>query len=477
MENYQTANDKENVERKLNHVLEMGKAILEAYAHITCTERVGMMLAMVAAVNQVRTNIRIVADELRQNLLDSYRIDYTDYARSIENLHKVWEEELAGAPMIFNLDTSCRPLTNPDDIVVKEDSTYGIMLETTDFSFFEARVGLMQNAGIMCNVIEEGLGSISKSLRSIVDDYNNLKANIDLQEEKLSILKNFYEEAMWEEDEARLVKEADEYIMLCKSNGKKDYEYYLEHIKRKATDPHDNKVLAELNECFLAGESTANFIVKNRDKLTIEDLAKHFCFVNSHRLVYTHIEMFNLWQPADSKYDILFTNKAAQELAIALASTIGLYVDFRYNYQYAALQMAMMDLGLIYGDKRNGVQMMDYINTYYLKGDAIKDQTTLTQWTGKLLGNCFGKIDEDNLGDTSFGIIDYKKIKDLYWLCLSIINKVIQMDLQERGFAPYLLVDHSNTPSITDYKNSNKESIMERLFVLKSAFNRETIFN
>ena len=87
-----TANDQENIERKLNHVLDMGQRIIDLYPHITCTERVSLLLAMTAAVRQVSANMRTVAAWLRKNLLDIFHINYTDYARNFENLHKIWEE-------------------------------------------------------------------------------------------------------------------------------------------------------------------------------------------------------------------------------------------------------------------------------------------------------------------------------------------------------------------------------------------------
>ncbi len=137
----------------------------------------------------------------------------------------------------------------------------------------------------------------------------------------------------------------------------------------------------------------------------------------------------------------------------------------------------MQDLGLVYNDGRNGVQMRDFVNKAYLRnGKIIKDQKTLTDWTGKLLGSKFGAMDENNLLG-NYSKEDFGKMKDYYWLCLSIINKVVQMDLQELQFATYLHEEHENTPSITDYKNSEEQSIMERLSKLKSVIKGETLFS
>ena len=474
-----TTSDQENIERKLNHVLDMGKKIIDLYPHITCTERAALLLAMTAAVRQTAANMRTVAAWLRKNLLDTFRIDYTDFARKVENLHKIWGEELKGAPIFHNLDNQSRPITNPNDIALKEDTDYDLTIRTSeedDFDFLETRVGLMENASLMCEAIDKGLEQISKTLREIVNDYMKLKADPQQQDYRLKVLEQQYEEMMWEEELERFVSEVKEYAELSGDNSKKTYLRYLNRMDRDATDPLERKTLAELNEWYLGNLRPAAFIVDNRDKLTFEDIALHFRFVRCRRLLKQHVDSFDLLQPADDEYKNLFVNRASQELALLLVPTIGTYVDFRRNYQYAALQMAMQDSGLVYNDSRNGVQMRDYINKAYLKNDKlIKDQKTLTDWTGKLLGSMFGTMDERHL-QGNFSLEDFEKMKDYYWLCLSIINKIVQLDLRELRFAPYLYEEHEKTPSITDYRNSEGQSIMARLSVLKSVIKGESLF-
>ena len=457
----------------------MGKRIIDLYPHITCTERAALLLAMTAAVRQIAANMRTVAALLRKNLLDPFRIDYTDFARKIENLHKIWEEELKGAPIFHNLDNRTMPITNPNDIALKEDTDYDLTIRTSDednFDFLETRVGLMDNAPLMCEAVDKGLDQIGRILREIVDDYLKLKEDSEKQDKRLKQLEKLYEDELWEDDLKRFIEDVEYYVETSGDRSKKTYQRYLAHVDRDATDPLERKVLGELNEWYLGNLRPAAFIVENRDKLTFDDIALHFRFVRCRRLLIHHIESFDLLLPANDEYRNLFVNKASQELAFLLASTIGLYVDFRHNYQYAALQMAMQDLGLVYNDARNGIQMRDYINKAYLKNDKpIKDQKTLTDWTGKLLGSMFGTMDEQHL-QGNYSLDDFEKMKDYYWLCLSIINKVVQLDLQELQFAPYLYEEHENTPSITEYKNSDNQSIMERLFVLKSVIKGETLF-
>ena len=475
-----TANDQENIERKLNHVLDMGKKLIDLYPHITCTERAALLLAMTAATRQTAANMRTVAALLRKNLLDPFRINYTDYARRIENLLKIWREELKGAPIFHNLDTQSLPITNPNDIALKEDTDYDLTIRTTDeggFDFLETRVGLMENAPQMCEAIDKGLEQISKTLREIVDDYLKLKADSNRQDKRLKELEMQYEELMWEDEKERFIDEVEDYTQVSGDKTQKTYQRYLSRLERNATDTLERKELGKLNEWYLGNLRPAAFIVENRDKLTFEDIALHFRFVRCRRLLIQHVERFDLLEPADMEYRNLFVNRASQELAFLLAPTIGTYVDFRRNYQYAALQMAMQDLGLIIIDGRNGIQMRDFVNKTYLKNyKPIKDQKTLTEWTGKLLGSKFGAMDERHL-QGNFSPEDFEKLKDYYWLCLSIINKIVQRDLEELHFAPYLYEEHDKTPSIADYKNSEGQSIMERLSILKSVIRGESLFS
>lgn len=474
-----TNNDQENIERKLNHVLDMGKRIIDLYPHITCTERAALLLAMTAAVRQVSANMQTVAALLRKNLLDPFRINYTDFARKVENLLKIWREELKGAPIFHNLDNQILPITNPNDIVMKEDTDYDLTISHSNegnFDLEETRVGLMEISPLMCEAIDKGLEQISKTLRKIEEDYLRLKDDSTRQDERLKELERQYEELMWEDDLERFVSEVEEYTQVSGDKSKKTYMRYLSHLERNATDTLERKVLGELNEWFLGNLRPAAFIVEKRDKLTFEDIALHFRFKRCRRLLRHHVERFDLQLPADSEYKDLFVNQASQELAFLLAVTIATYVDFKHNYQYAALQMAMQDLGLIYNDRNNGIQMKDFINKAYLKGDEqIKDQTTLTQWTGKLLGSMFGIMDDSHL-QGNYSHKDFEKMKDCYWLCLSIINKVVQLDLEELNFAPYLYDEHENTPSINDFRNKEGKSIMERLSILKSAISGESLF-
>jgi hypothetical protein len=54
---------------------------------------------------------------------------------------------------------------------------------------------------------------------------------------------------------------------------------------------------------------------------------------------------------------------------------------------------------------------------------------------------------------------------------------VVQVNLLEMQFADYLLKDHAHTPNITDYRNREEQSVMERLSLLNSVLRGETLFS
>ena len=134
--------------------------------------------------------------------------------------------------------------------------------------------------------------------------------------------------------------------------------------------------------------------------------------------------------------------------------------------------MAMMDLGLVNDvDKRYGSQLLTFVNKYLLKGgDEIKSPTSITPLLSKKMNLKFGQITEENLGKTAYSESEYEKLKDCYWHCLSIANKVMQKDLSKLGLTPYLYIEHANTPEIEDFVNQTGEGFMERIRLLKTAF-------
>ena len=482
-----TTSNQENIITQLDHVLEMGKSIINLNHHFTCTEMAAQMLAMFTAVKQVAANIHSVFIYLKENILDPFKIDYIVKAREIENLHKAWKEEFEGDIIVYNSESCEQPIIDPNTIVLAEDSKYSLRFkesndifydnEEEEVSFSDIRVMLMKSAQSMCEEINNGLEKINKTLRDIESFYYKIKSDKEQQNDCLKNLEDKYNTELWENDKQRFIADVEDRIIYAKDKTKGGYERYLNNMIIKETVPYENKSLALLNNCFLEEGNRAYLIIQNKDKFTFDDIAQHFYFVKRHKLLTLHIESLDLLLPADKEYEDLFVNKASQELAFLLSSTIGMYVDFKHNYQYAALQRAMQDLGLIYSDKRNGIQMRDYVNKTYLKNDTpIKDQKTLTEWTGKLLKHKFGTMDEHNL-QGNYTADDFTKMKDYYWLCLSIINKVMQLNLRDLQFAPYLYNEHEHTPNITDYKNSEGQNIMERLSFLKSVIRGESIFN
>ena len=249
-------------------------------------------------------------------------------------------------------------------------------------------------------------------------------------------------------------------------NNKRALEDFLNNVDLKATTCQPER-LAILNYQSLHNDNYVKYVYANRNKLSSEDLMRHMSFCNCRKLLLQKIELCDLQQPVTGAYAALFTSRAAMELSDLLVPTIATYVDFRYGYQYSAWAMAMMDMGLIKADERNNLPLMNYVNSRF--GEEIKEQSTLSRWTGKLLGARFGTIDEHSLQRTDYSIEDFVKLKDYYWRSLSIINQLLCRNLKDEGYAEYLHVEHENAPELCNYIYNDAKSINERIDTLKLA--------
>lgn len=484
-----TTNDIENINANLTHVIDMGNNIIELYQNFTYTELVAQMMAMFAAVNHVAVSIRNVSTYIKQNVLDPFKINYLDSAHNIEYLNNTWNDYFKDNiilpqkqnfyEIVINEDTNYDlNLRTPEDYTIKNASDDDDEAKVNDkiITFNDIRVTLMERANLMSEAIDNGLKKISKTLRDINKEYENIKKDSQQQENCIKCLERNYESGNWKNDRMRFIERVNDYT-LHKDKNKETYQNFLTKWDYEATDPYGNKTLTMLNECFLNNENLAKIIIENRDKFSFDDIAQHFLYIKGRKMLLQHIDSFELREPANEEYKDLFVNKAAQKLAFILANTIGMYVDFKHNYQYAALQMAMQDLKLIYKDKNNGKQMMKFINNTFLANDEkISDQSTLTKCTGKLLGSSFGMMDENNLKG-NFTLDDFNKLKNNYWLCLSIINNILQYDLKEMNFASYLYENHENTPNITDYIICDGEKVRDSIQTIKSVIRGKSMFN
>ena len=432
-------------------------------------ERLGRAVTLFGASRKVAKQIIQIEAEMSCTLLNIYPLNYMSLSAQAQAVIVTWVGLTKDVYLFQNRDYNLYPQVTKEEIptvlekykcveqLVSRGFQGKINIDVTDFAYKVSDITLL------------ALQAIFNKLNALFVDSMELERSIEKRIQRWSLVERKYNAERWEDDRQRCMKKLNEHIGVNGDN-KESLEKYLDLCDEKARN-QDSSLLVELNERFLKQDCFLKFLYEHRNKLSTKDLSDHLSYRFCRKRIMQKIELFDLKQPAIGAYANLFTCRAAQELAELLAPTMATYVDFKFGYQYAALAMAMMDLGLVYADKRNGVEVLTFVNKNLLKNDnQIKNQNLLTQWIGKKCQRWFGELTDDDLSRTTFKLAEYLKLKDVYWHCVSIINQVLQKDLKTLGFAPYLYIEHPNTPAIEKYCHQDNSAFINRLQLLKMAF-------
>lgn len=70
--------------------------------------------------------------------------------------------------------------------------------------------------------------------------------------------------------------------------------------------------------------------------------------------------------------------------------------------------------------------------------------------------------------------VRYNDLKDTYHYCLTVINRVLGYDLEEKGFADYLCISHDKAPTLEQLTDANGRPLnQEELFLYRDVINGE----
>ena len=375
-------------------------------------EMEGRLMSLFGAVCVTASMMYDLEKDARRTLLVPQSIDYHRRIHRFKGLYETLKGILGSVPLFRDRDYQKYPQVAVEDVLsVKEEFVHLEKLPHCDRGMAKsANFDATVLAYKMYDIIFMGLKGIILLLQNMLDDCQMLQTNAEVRARRWQRMVDDYLEKQWDSDKALFQKRLDEHIRL-QGDDKASLMALLHQLD------NDSGRLTDLSD--------PAFIFDNRDTLTQKQVNTHLRYIHCRKLLEQEIALYDLRQPAVGAYADLFTSRAAQELAEILAPVIANNVDFRHNYHYAAWAMAMMDMGLIYADRRNGAQMMHFINRYFLKGDnQMKSQNQLTQWINKLSNKKFGQLSPDNLSKTLLTVDDYMKLKDAYWQSLSIIQSI-----------------------------------------------------
>ena len=451
----------------LLHMIKVGRRFATEQS-CAVNESIGKMMQFYGVACVAAQQVTCLEAKMRNTLLNLCPMDYMSISAEVKGLHSMWEHLMSEVGIFKYRDYQKYPTLEMDDVEAIRVK-YSSLEQLINGSFVGAlEVDLKAYAYNMYDIILLALNTIFDTLCNLDRDYKMLNEDLQLRMKRWCKMEEDYLENCWERDKQRFLEVLNKYMKRY-GNNKRALEDFLNNVDLKATTCQPER-LAILNYQSLHNDNYVKYVYANRNKLSSEDLMRHMSFWNCRKLLLQKIELCDLQQPVTGAYAALFTSRAAMELSDLLVPTIATYVDFRYGYQYSAWAMAMMDMGLIKADERNNLPLMNYVNSRF--GEEIKEQSTLSRWTGKLLGARFGTIDEHSLQRTDYSIEDFVKLKDYYWRSLSIINQLLCRNLKDEGYAEYLHVEHENAPELCNYIYNDAKSINERIDTLKLALGK-----
>ncbi len=448
----------------LHHTLAVGRCCATERSWGT-SDLFGKMIEFYGLTCVAANTMAEVEDEMRGTMLNLYPMDYSLLSVEVKGMLSMWEHVMSNSPILKHRDYQKYPPVEFDSIQSVREQYKGVEQLVDGGMISGLFIDVCDYVYKMYDIICLGLNTIFEKLCNLARDVKMLEENCELRVKRWLCMERKYKEVSWENDRERFLRELNHYVAEH-GNSKQTLENFLHYVDTIAMN-RQPKLLGLLNEHYLNGDNYMMFVFTHRDQFTNDDIIRHMSFCNCRKLLLQQIERFDLQQPVPGAYGDLFTCRAAQELAELLVPTIATYVDFKHGYQYAGWAMAMMDMKLIHADKRNSVQIMHFVNKHFY--EQIDSATTLSRWTGKLLGVRFGSLDEHSLKNTSYAVEDFNKIRDYYWLSLSIINKVLGRNLQTENFAAYLYKEHSNVPDLKNYIDNGNEQFLDRLETLKQA--------
>lgn len=386
----------------LHHAMESGDRMTKE-SPVASYEMIGRLFIVFGVVCKTAGEMYELEKESRRTFLNLMGSGYERYIDLFEAQRVALRRVLSRVPLFRDRDYQKYPQVAVDDILsVKEEF---LPLEQLPFCGNRKAQDLYFDATRLAYKMHDmtllGLEGIVKLLQGMHDHQQMLPVHPEMRAKRWQRMEDDYREHEWENDKHLFLKRRDDHISQYGCD-KTSLTELMKQIDNEATNQLFGGMVATLNWHYLNQDDHVTFIFENRDKLTREHIIQHLKFIHIHRLLEQEIALCDLRQPAVGAYADLFTNRAAQEMAEILASTIAKKVDFKHGYQYGAWVQVMEDLKLIRADKRNGTAITRFVNKTF--GEEI-DKTTLFR--------CLGKED------------DFEKIRDLYQSILSIVRQEI----------------------------------------------------
>lgn len=466
----------DNLKSSFDHFVSLGKVLILSYSKLWPSEQGTLMYTLLMAGRRL-SKFMAQAHRLQERFIpDITGLNLIETRGELLNLMSYLEQGDCDLDIAYFYKDDSEPIFDPYEIVSEENLDNLFPAKEQAQNYVSARKLMIETSKINYSELDECIKGVNERIDKMLADGKKLKRDKELRMARFKAMEDYYYKNLWEQDKAALIEQVlgeIKYNEKQKLEGK-DYKTEPEILQELLSDihaenaiPSKNNKIGFINLCRSNREEVARLVAENRDNYGYDDMMSHFKYRESDKLISDHMNSRFLLASCDDYQGKLFENKAAFRFAKLIKGAVASYVGFENKMNAAFLFYAMRDLGLVFSEENNATLMADFMKDVY---DEEISADTITRPLRKTNGQAFCMIDERNL--RSFTDKEFQKYKEPYWLCYSIINKVLAIEDVE--CADYLKQLHPTIASKDVFQNLEEED-KSRLYFLSSVLRGDTL--
>lgn len=460
----------ENLKSSVNHFINLGKVLNFSYPKLWPSEQGTLMYALLMAGRRLNKYMAQACKLQERFISDITDLNLIETRSELLSLMSYLDQGDYDLDIAYYYSDKSEPIFDPSEIVSEENINNLFPAKEQAQHYVNARKLMIETSKNNYVELDDCINGVNEKIDKILADGKKLKRDKDFRMVRFKAMEDFYINNYWAQDRAQLIARVQGELNDIDNEGKSEMEI-LDDIRQDIitdnTVGNSNQKLCFINMVRNDREEAARIIAENRADLNVDDVFSHFKFREYDKLLTDHMNSRCLLVQPEEYQGKLFANKAALEFAKLIRSAITHHVGFDNKMNAAFLFYAMRDLGLIFSEENNATLMADFVKEVY---DEDISADTITRPLRKSIGQAFCMIDESNL--RGFTDKEFQKYKEPYWLCYSIINKVL--DVKNAECADYLKQLHPTIASNDVFENL-EEYEKSRLYFLSSVLRGDTL--
>lgn len=460
----------EKLKSSVDHFVSLGKVLNLSYPNLWPSEQGTLMYALLMAGRRL-SNYMAQAHRLQDRFIpDVTGLNLIETRGELLNLMSYLEQGDCDLDIAYNYRNDSEPIFDPYEIVTDENLDNLFPAKEQAQHYVSARKLMIETSKTNYTELDECIKSVNERIEKLLVDGKNLKRDKEYRMERFKSMEDYYMKNLWDKDKEQLLARVKGELNDEDNKDMTEMEILNDIFQDLVSDNtigNSNPILSFLNMVRKDREEACRIISEKRTELSVDDVMAHLRFREYDKLLTDHMNSRHLLGACEYYHGKLFANKAALEFAKLIKGAIACYVGFDNKMNAAFMFYAMRDLGLVFSEENNATLMADFIKDVF--GEDISADT-ITRPLRKTNGQAFCMIDERNL--RSFTDREFQKYKEPYWLCYSIINKVL--DIEDVECADYLKQLHPTIASKDVFENLEEED-KSRLYFLSSVLRGDTL--